>query len=145
MSWGGKMMKRAVQGIVGIALAVGAGAVWAHEAHEHDAAPAGQAASTSASGEQTLTGEVVDVLCYLSHPKDGIGKGHADCAKKCIKSGLPVAIKVGDQLYLATMTDHNPANQPLADLAAEQVTVRGQVMELDGQHLIAISSIEKNP
>jgi hypothetical protein len=86
---------------------------------------------------------VVDVFCYLSHPKDGIGKGHAGCAKKCIKSGLPVAIKVGDQLYLATMSDHHPANQQLADLAAERVTVRGKVMELDGQRLIAVSSIEK--
>ncbi|MBI3088603.1 MAG: hypothetical protein HYY91_06965, partial [Candidatus Omnitrophica bacterium] len=65
----------------GLALA-GQGAL-ANEEHEH------------ATGEQTLTGEVVDVFCYLSHPKDGIGKGHAGCAKKCIKSGLPVAIKVG--------------------------------------------------
>lgn len=102
-----------------------------------------QAPAAQASQEQTLTGEVVDVFCYLSHPKDGIGKGHADCAKKCIKSGLPVAIKVGDQLYLATMADHNPANQQLADLAAERVTVRGKVMELDGQRLIAVSSVEK--
>jgi len=85
----------------------------------------------------------VDVFCYLSHPKDGIGKDHAGCAKKCIKSGLPVAIKVGDQLYLASMADHTAANEKLAELAAEQVTVTGKVMEKDGQHLVAITSIEK--
>src|SRR3989338_542729 len=76
---------------------VGAPAAWAHE--EHAAAP---------SGEQALTGEVVDVFCYLSQGKEGWGKGHAGCAKKCIGEGLPVAIKVGDQLYLATMASHEP-------------------------------------
>jgi hypothetical protein len=97
----------------------------------------------AAAGEQALTGEVVDVLCYLSHGKEGLGKGHAECAKKCIKGGLPVAIKVGDQLYLASMADHTAANQKLAGLAAQSVTVHGKVMERDGQRLIAISHVEK--
>lgn len=115
----------------------------AHEdAHEH-ARDHGVVSEASGSGEQTLTGEVVDVFCYLSHPDQGLGKDHAGCAKKCIKGGLPVAIKVGDQLYLATMADHGAANEQLAELAAQQVTVTGKVMELDGQHLIAISKIEK--
>lgn len=103
-------------------------------AHEEQAA---------AMGEQTLTGEVVDVMCYLSHGEQGLKEGHADCAQKCIKSGLPVAIKVGDQLYLASMADHTPANQVLGGLAAQEVTVRGKVMERDGQHFIAITKIEK--
>lgn len=133
-------MRRVGQGLIVLACALAGGAAWAQEPHEHGAAtPEHEAAAQ----EQTLTGEVVDVFCYLSHPKEGIGKGHAGCAKKCIKSGLPVAIRVGDQLYLATMTDHNPANQQLADLAAEQVTVHGTVMERDGQHLIAISQVEQ--
>lgn len=147
-------MKRVVFGLVGMTWLMSAMPVWAHSEHEHGGAAMEekehggtameqQAPAAQASQEQTLTGEVVDVFCYLSHPKDGIGKGHAECAKKCIKSGLPVAIKVGDQLYLATMADHNPANQQLADLAAERVTVRGKVMELDGQRLIAVSSVEK--
>ena len=94
-------------------------------------------------GAQTLSGEVVDVVCYLSHGKEGLGKGHAGCAKKCIQEGLPVAIKVGDQLYLAAMADHAPANAKLAHLAGSQVTVQGVVMEADGQHLITISKVEK--
>jgi hypothetical protein len=124
-------------------LLVGAGSAWAHSEHEHGEAATQQTAASSASQEQTLTGEVVDVFCYLSHGNEGLGRGHAGCAKKCIKSGLPVAIKVGDQLYLASMADHTAANAKLADLAAEQVTVRGKVMEKDGQHLIAISEIQK--
>ena len=117
-------------------------AVWAHEGHEGGAH---EEVAENTSAEQTLTGEVVDVFCYLSHGKEGLGSGHADCAKKCIQNGLPVAIKVGDQLYLASMADHTAANQQLAALAGQQVTVHGQVMERDGQHLIAISRIEPTP
>ena len=136
-------MRRSDLWAVVAALAMSGGIAFAHEEHQHGAAGSNPEAAEAAPVEQTLTGEVVDVFCYLSHPKDGIGKGHASCAKKCIKGGLPVAIKVGDQLYLASMADHTAANEKLADLAAEQVTVRGKVMEQDGQRLIAISSFEK--
>jgi len=121
-------------GVVGIVVLLSAGAAWSHEEH-HAAAP---------GGGQVLTGEVVDVFCYLSHGKDGLGKGHAGCAKKCISSGLPVALKVGDQLYLATMASHESANKTLAQWAGQQVTVHGTVMEADGQHLIAITKVEKH-
>ena len=129
-------MRNLVWGIAVVALLASGASVWAHEEHEHQHA-------AGASKDQTLTGEVVDVICYLGHNKEGLGKGHAECAKKCIKSGLPVAIKVGDQLYLATMEAHDPANASLADLAGQQVTVRGHVLERDGQHLISITSVEK--
>lgn len=136
--------------LVSTLVAFGLGVGHAHEEHagkEHAGQEhAGQAMAPQAqpaTGEQTLTGEVVDLFCYLSHGEKGRGPDHAECAKKCILEGLPVAIKVGDQLYLATMMDHSPANQRLAELAAKQVTVKGQVMERDGQHLIAISSIEE--
>lgn len=93
-------------------------------------------------GQQTLTGEVVDVTCYLTHPESGIGPKHADCARKCIEGGLPVAIRAGDQLFLAVSGKHESANKTLAPYAGRQVTVTGQVMERDGQHLIAISNVK---
>ena len=121
---------------MGMVMVVGLGTGLAAAHEEHAAGP---------GGEQQLTGEVVDVFCYLSHGTDGLGKGHASCAKKCIQSGLPVAIKVGDHLYLAAMESHDPANKTLANLAGEQVIVHGQIMEKDGQHLIAITKVEKSP
>ena len=131
--------------IVGAVLVSG-GPLWAHEEHAHEmSAPVEGTASPASGVEQTLTGEVVDVFCYLSHGPDGLGKGHAACAKKCIQNGLPVAIKVGDQLYLASMADHLPANASLGKFAGQQVTVRGNVMERDGQHLIAVTSVEPSP
>ena len=128
---------RWIAGVVIGTLGVGS-AAWAHEGHEGAAEPAVE----NAAAEQTLTGEVVDVFCYLSHGAEGLGKGHAACAKKCIHNGLPVALKVGNQLYLAAMDSHDPANDALADLAGKQITVHGHVMEKDGQHLISITSVE---
>lgn len=127
--------------VIGTMLVIGAEGVWAHTDH---AGAVSEEAAENSGAEQTLTGEVVDVFCYLSHGTDGLGKGHAGCAKKCIESGLPVALKVGDQLYLAAMASHDPANNTLARFAGERVTVHGQVMEHDGQHLIAITKVEKS-
>lgn len=125
---------------MGTLLVVNPGALSAHEEH---AGGARESVMENTGTQQTLTGEVVDVFCYLSHGPEGLGKNHAGCAKKCIQSGLPVALKVGDQLYLATMADHKPANETLAEFAGGNVTVQGSVMEQDGQHLIAITHIEK--
>lgn len=135
------MRKQWLVAVLMLALSAGPGLVWAHEEHEHGEGMTEPAAENTAQ-EQTLTGEVVDVFCYLSHGQDGLGPKHAGCAKKCIQGGLPVAIKVGDQLYLASMADHTAANAKLADVAGHQVTVTGKVMEKDGQHLIAISQVE---
>ncbi len=93
-----------------------------------------------AAGMQTLTGEVIDVTCYVGH--NAMGSGHADCAKKCIKSGLPVAIKVGDELLLAVKSDHTPANELLASFGGKQVQVTGEIEEKDGMHVIAIKEVK---
>ena len=131
-------MKRTMVGML-VVMTVATGIAWAHEGHEGVA----EAVAENTGQAQRLTGEVVDVACYLGHGKDGLGPAHADCAKKCIQSGLPVALKVGDQLYLAAMANHDTANKTLAPFAGQQVTVRGQVMEQDGQHLVMISQVEK--
>ena len=119
-----------------VAAAVG----WAHAEHGDGSA---EEAAENTPAEQTLTGEVVDVVCYLGHGAEGLGKGHASCAKKCIESGLPVALKVGDTLYLAAMDSHDPANKTLVAYAGERVTVQGKVMERDGQHLVSITRVTK--
>lgn len=89
--------------------------------------------------EQTITGEVVDLACYLS--EGASGPSHKDCAQKCIASGLPVGIKSGDEIYVAIGSEHGPANAALAPLAAQEVTAEGTVTERNGVHLIAIKKV----
>ena len=119
-------MKSWISLLVVTGLIFGAGVAVAHEGDE-------------AKSVQTITGEVVDMACYLS---DGaMGPGHRECAQKCIASGLPVGIKSGDQVYLAISGEHGPANATLAPLAAKQVVAEGVVTEQNGVHLIAIKKL----
>ena len=100
---------------------------FAHEEHE------------AMGGTQTVTGEVVDLACYLGHGASGAA--HQECAQKCIASGLPVGIKSGNQLYLVMASDHTPANKTLAPLAAKTVVAEGEVSERDGVHLLALKKV----
>jgi hypothetical protein len=113
-----------------IGMAIGAGSALAAEGHDHGGA---------ADATQTVTGEVVDLACYLGHGAQGAG--HQGCAQKCINSGLPVGIKSGDTLYLAVGSEHGTANAALGPLASKQVTVEGVVTERDGVHLIAVKTV----
>ena len=119
-------MKKSVW-ILAVLLLAGSGAAFAHEMDE----PEGKSA--------TITGEVVDLACYLG---DGDrGPKHQQCAQKCIESGLPVGIKTAEGLYLAVGSDHEPANKALTPLAGKTVTAEGEVTEKDGVHLIAIKKV----
>src|SRR5215831_20955652 len=71
---------------------------------------------------KSVTGEVVDLMCYLDHGAKG--DKHKGCAEKCIKSGGPVGLLSGDDLYLV-IGDHKPMNDELASKAAQTVTLKG--------------------
>jgi hypothetical protein len=105
------------------------------------ALPAISSAAEQASGEtKTITGEVVDLMCYLDHGAKG--EKHKSCAEKCIKSGGPVGLLSGDQLYLV-IGDHKPMNEELASKAAATVTLKGKVVERNGMKMIENAEIVK--
>ena len=66
-----------------LATACAAFPAFGHEGHESEAAE-----------EIAVTGEVVNMACYIDH--NATGPKHADCAQTCIKMGLPVGIKAND-------------------------------------------------
>ncbi len=91
-------------------------------------------ADSSSSGQtKTLTGEVVDLMCYLDHGAKG--EKHKSCAEKCIKSGGPVGLLSGEDLYLV-IGEHQPMNDQLASKAAQTVTLKGKVVEKNGMKMI---------
>ncbi len=89
---------------------------------------------------QTLTGEVVDLMCYLDH--GAVGEKHRGCAATCIQSGGPVGLLVGDKVYLV-IGDHKPINDQLSPLAAQTVTLKGKVVERSGMRMIENVEIVK--
>ena len=97
-------------------------------------------AADSTAETKTITGEIVDLMCYLDHGAKG--EKHKGCAEKCIKSGGPIGLLSGDDLYLV-IGDHKPMNEELADKAAQKVTLKGKVVEKHGMKMIENAELEK--
>ena len=87
----------------------------------------------------TVKGEVLDMACYLDHGAQG--PGHADCAKTCIESGLPVGIKDEQGKVYLIIGEHKPINAILASHGGKVVTVKGKPVSRDGINLIENAEI----
>jgi len=90
----------------------------------------------------SLTGEVVDLVCYMQHPASGQGPDHAACAQQCINKGLPSGLKVGDQLYLLMGEGHASIVEKVAPLAGKRATVAGTVIDHGGMKALVIHEIK---
>jgi type 1 fimbria pilin len=110
--------------------------VIAHEGHEH-----GHKDELASGETKKITGEVVDMACYIDH--GATGDKHADCAKKCINMGLPVGIKSNDGKRYLLIGEHKPLNNELAQYAAKTITVEGKVTSRDGINMIENAQIQK--
>ncbi|MBV9491399.1 MAG: hypothetical protein JO069_17010 [Verrucomicrobia bacterium] len=89
----------------------------------------------------TLTGEVVDLVCYTD--SGASGPDHADCAKVCINAGLPVGLKAKDGKTYLLVGEHKPLNSELAPYAAKTITLRGKLVGRDGISLLENAEIVK--
>ncbi|HEY2614173.1 MAG TPA: hypothetical protein VGI42_00550 [Chthoniobacterales bacterium] len=108
----------------------------AHEGHEQ-----GKKEELASGETKKITGEVVDMACYVDH--NAAGEKHADCARKCISSGLPVGLKADDGKTYLLIGEHKPLNDELAQYAAKTITVEGRVTSRDGIYLIENAVIQK--
>ena len=91
--------------------------------------------------EVTVKGEVLDMACYIDH--NATGEKHANCAKKCINSGLPVGIKGDDGQTYLLIGEHKPLNSELADYAGKSTTVKGKLSSRDGINMIENAEVQK--
>ena len=92
----------------------------------------------------TITGEVVDLACYLSHPATGHGPGHRKCAETCAKKGIPMGILTEDKQVFLLLEDHDTP-KPYADAlakAAETITVEGEKVMQGGLNGIVVQSVK---
>lgn len=86
----------------------------------------------------SVTGEVVDVSCYLQLGRRGLA--HVACGTKCINNGQPIGIvDAQDQLYLVFPEPHHPRRDGQAVIKdtflpylAQQVRVTGMMTNLRG-------------
>jgi hypothetical protein len=93
--------------------------------HEH---------GSDAFASKEVTGEVVDMMCYVDH--NAVGEKHGQsCGAKCIKSGGPVGIVSEGKAYLV-VGEHKPINDQLAEYCGKTITVKGKLAERGGIAMI---------
>ena len=113
------------------------------QAHEHDgskASPAGDKEKLGAAESKELTGEVVDMMCYVDH--NAMGDKHAKCGATCVKSGGPVGIVSDGKAYLV-VGEHKPMNDQLAEYCGKTVTLKGKLAERGGIAMLENAEIVK--
>ena len=94
-----------------------------------------------AAASKEVTGEVVDMMCYVDH--NAVGEKHGQsCGAKCIKSGGPVGIVSGDKAYLV-VGEHKPINDQLAEYCGKSITVKGKMAERGGIAMIENAEVVK--
>ena len=97
--------------------------------------------SFAADQANSVTGEVVDLMCYLDHGAKGAK--HSGCCAKCIESGGPVGLLSADnQLYLI-IGAHKTMNDELVAYAAKTITVQGKVVERNGMKMVENAVVQK--
>jgi hypothetical protein len=93
-----------------------------------------------ASASKEITGEIVDMMCYVDH--NATGDKHSGCAAKCIKGGGPVGIVSDGKAYLI-VGEHKPINDQLAEYAGKTITVKGKMAERGGVAMVENAEIVK--
>ena len=93
-----------------------------------------------AAAEKTLSGEVIDLMCYADH--SAAGDKHAKCAATCIKGGGPVGLLSDGKAYLV-VGDHKPMNDQLAEYAGKTITLKGKLASTGGIPVLENAEIVK--
>jgi hypothetical protein len=91
---------------------------------------------------KTITGEVVDMGCWLGHAARG--EKHISCATKCLAQGMPMGLLTSNgTLYLITL-DHDNADpyNSLKDMAGKNTTVTGELLTRSGMKAIEASTVQ---
>ena len=109
-------MNRIVAVLGGAIIAAGLSvSAFAHEGHKE-----------STEGKKvTVQGELVDTACFVSSDGDAKGKTHAQCASKCMASGIPAGIlpegSKDSDAVMFLLTDP----KQLAQYASQTIKVEG--------------------
>ncbi len=91
----------------------------------------------------TVSGEVVDLACYLHDPTMK-GPAHRKCAETCAKKGIPMGLLTGDGKVLLLLENHDQPKgytDALAN-AAKAITVEGTQVSLGGVNAIVVDAVK---
>ncbi len=80
----------------------------------------------------TMTGEIIDMSCYLQLGKHG--EKHVACGKKCIAAGQPVGLLTkGGTVYMLMEEEHDPRRDGQTSAFRKDAAAHlGHIMEVTG-------------
>ncbi len=95
-----------------------------------------------AQDNTTITGELVDMNCYMAHGAHG--DDHKSCAAACIKGGAPMAVLTSDGKLYLLVADHGKkdAYDEAKNYPAQQISVSGTLSEKDGIKSIVVTGVK---
>ncbi|SRR5258706_864797 len=98
----------------------------------YEAATSDEHRKVLASGKrERVTGEVVDVSCFLQLGKHGAA--HVACATKCANNGQPIGLLTGaGALYFLFPEEHHPRRDGQAEVRTALVPLMGKTVTLMG-------------
>jgi hypothetical protein len=102
----------------------------------------GVTVTTEPKGERvTVTGEPVDMWCFLEAGDRGPGK--KSCATDCANGGNPIAIVDNNGILYVTaaLKSHESSRALLIGKMSEQVTVTGTLVRKNGLRMLYIDSV----
>ncbi|MFT3700809.1 MAG: hypothetical protein QM802_00440 [Agriterribacter sp.] len=92
---------------------------------------------------KTVTGEVLDMGCYMS--SGAKGEKHKDCASACIKGGAPMGLLTSDGKIYLLVENHNKKEEyaKIKDHAGEKVTVKGTASVKGGLQGLIVEELKE--
>lgn len=123
------MRKLIIAAFVAVAVA---GSAWAAGAHLD---PKGKA--------ETISGEILDMDCFMAH--EGKGKKHAKCAAACVAGGAPIGLLTKEGKVYLVVGDHE-AKAPYLEarsMAGANAKITGMVYTRGGLTGIVVKKAEK--
>ncbi|MDA0836778.1 MAG: hypothetical protein O3B01_16395 [Planctomycetota bacterium] len=93
-------------------------------------------------GEAVFDGEIVDLQCYMTNPKESTGEKHAKCAASCIQRGKPAGFLSKGKLYLLLAEGKGSIARMAAEHAGKDVEIHGKVIDLGGMKAIQVEAIK---
>lgn len=98
--------------------------------------------AAAAGSDVTLTGEIVDLACYIGH--GAAGSQHAGCAAKCAEMGQPIGLKASDGKLYLLVADHADTSgfTKAKTLAGKNVEVKGEAAAKDGVNSLTVHEVK---
>jgi len=94
------------------------------------------------TADVTLTGEVVDLHCYVT--RGAAGPDHAGCANACIGRGVTPGFLADDgRVFVLLGGRPFSVKDQIAGLAGEKVTLTGTPVERGGMHALQLKTVER--